>query len=834
MQRQESEDPVAEEPTSDSEYLEEAARIQTEQQDKMDLLSEKQQSDGPKEQEEGGLIQRQPAPKAEVDQNQALIHAVNLVNKNSMLKIKLPIKAPAGHKLFGGLEMKKVELELDIAGEAAAPGLSNAKSTTKIGAGAQNVGQSETDPTKRANNEAQGTVYALELEQKFGSSPFAEMFSFKPGVEYGSYSAANALSPSKQEFKGKAGFQIAAEGFALEISFVPISYDKTKSGKDAFKFGTWAGKISKEFKQKLGSPLKVGGLDVDVVLKAKLTGSFEVGPDYGAAYESLAKFLGKEAEQELAKQIAPKIAKEEAELTMKRMVKEIVEDETKDIADASARKTAREYAERKLMAEVEKRQIEMAAAEQASIFVQRELTEKAGEKLSVMAIRAEAKSIVANLAKPLATELRGAVVVMIKEGIEQITLRSVVSKTAAALVAGPIDFVLVGVQILYGYVDTIMKDMDMKELGLRVMACRDNYVAGYTAGLQGQGGGAGGGGGAGTLEGASQMLGLKEGNDQFNAALALHLKDTTAPKEMATEALKTQMAGLPINRAAIIGAAAPKLQEMIMGAYERKYSGGALRWLFGQDLKESKDYKYFEDYVKTFLKTDQTNTIQARLKRKGEDKEVYITLVMLDSTSDRAQKFRTQDGRHLVSLTGDTENYSGWVAEDGKPLEDYYLDQASADKASSDAAKAEQLEKMKSRLRAMILSADASFTGLGMSINSLSLQRAPDDLEFKEFMRSPAALEMTVKEAGLAVIVNGTQRFDSVVTGWPDDHVVSFRAYGASYAAKVEVTDLDGITKNMLPSNFNKPGTPAWKADVSEAVKAALAEKRLAALPGML
>jgi hypothetical protein len=575
--------------------------------------------------------------------------------------------------------------------------------------------------------------------------------------------------------------------------------------------------------------INLGGSKVDVALKAKLTGSAEIGPDYAAAYETLGKFLGKEAEQELAKQIAPRIAREDAELTMKTLVQDIVEDETKDIVDVTARKQARDYAERKLMAEVEKRQLELVAAEQASIFVSRELSEQAGERLTIFAIRTEANRIVQTLAKPLATELRGAVVVMIKEGIEQISLRSIVRKTASELVSGPADFVLIGVQILYNYVDTIMKDIDIKELGLRVMACRDNYVAGYTSGLRGEASG-GGEGGAGTLEGASQMLGLKEGGDKFNATLALHLQGTTVTKEKATEALKTQMQGMAINKSAIMASAAPKLQDMMMKSYEKKYSGGAMRWLFGEDLKNSKDYKYFQEYVQQYLQPDKTNTLRARLKRKGVDKEVYITLVMLDSTSDRAQKFRTEDGRHMVTLSGDTENFSGWVAEDGKPLEDYYMDQKAADQTSSDEAKAKQVEDMKDKLRRTTLIAEGTFNGLSLKVTSAKLSGAPDDLEFQEFMRSPAALSMTVNDAGLLVRVEGTERLDKEVTGWEKTYKVSFKAYGASSDPKVEVTDLDGITAEMEAKYFLKPGSPDWYSQL-KGVRADLANRRLAALP---
>src|SRR5690606_35733911 len=145
-------------------------------------------------------------------------------------------------------------------------GVSNYQSTTHVGGGVQNGGTKVLDSGKNSATEAQGTAYALELEQKFGSSPFADMFSFKLGGEYGSYTPTNALTPNKQEFKGKLAFQIAAEGFSLEVGFVPVAYDRAKKGADAFKLGTFSAKVSKEFTMKMPTLLNIGGFKVDVNL----------------------------------------------------------------------------------------------------------------------------------------------------------------------------------------------------------------------------------------------------------------------------------------------------------------------------------------------------------------------------------------------------------------------------------------------------------------------------------------------------------------------------------------------------------------------------------------
>jgi hypothetical protein len=354
------------------------------------------------------------------------------------------------------------------------------------------------------------------------------------------------------------------------------------------------------------------------------------------------------------------------------------------------------------------------------------------------------------------------------------------------------------------------------------MACRDNYVAGYTAGLRGEAAG-GGSAGAGNLEGAAHMLGLKEGGDQFKAIVDRHLQDSQVPKEEAITALKDIMQSATVDRTAILAKAAPKLQEMILSSYEKQFSGGVLRWMFGQDFKESKDYQNFKRYIEGYLQPDKTNTIRTRLKKKGIDNEVYITLIMLDSTSDRASKFRTEDGRYLVTLSGDTENYSGWVTEDGTPLENIYFDQAAADETGSEESKQAHLADMKKKLSSGVLVGEASYNGLAFSFNSFKLTKVPDDLEFQEFMRSPEALGMTVSQAGLAVYVSATQRFDKEVTGWAETREVEFDAFGSSNSPEIKITDSDNVMLDY-----------SWRTNAKDAFKQNLADRRLAALPKLV
>ena len=757
----------------------------------------------------------------DVDKAEAIVKAVNLVNKSSLLKVKLPIKSSPGVKVFGALELKKIELELDIVGEASAPSLANKAAGTKVSAGAQNTKQSEVDRAKGTKTDAQATVYALEAETKFGSSPFAEMFSFKPGVEYGSYQPTNALTPNKQEFKGKLGLQIAAEGFSVEIQFIPVAYDRTKTGSDALKLGTFAAKVAKEFVHKVPGMFDVAGEKIDVAMKVKVTGTIEVGPDYDKIYKALPATMQKA----FGEKAASAVAKEESERFVERMVKEIVADETKDIADPVARKAAKEVAERELQREVAKRELELALAEQTSIFVRRELVEKAGAELSIFAIRSKAQEFVKS-----ATHVGPALRVMIKQGIknaaEKASLKVLARKAVGALVVGPADFVLIGVEILYQYVDTLMKDMDLKELGLRAQAARDGYVLGYATGLRGTPA-PGEGGGSGNLEGAAYLLGGKEGKQQFDKIVDAHVAlHPEVSKPEAVTAITEIMASAGIDRSQVTAKAFPVLRDMMLKAYEKKYSGGILRALFGGDLKDSNDYKHFKSMIESHLQEGATDRIRARLKRKGSDKEVYVTLVMQDSTSDRARKFRTEDGRYMVRMGGDTKELSGWVTEDGKPLEDIYLTQEEADKTETPEAKAAQLAKMKSKLAAGTLTGSAAYTGLSFSLSGLELTGVPsNDLDFQEFMRSPDAQSMTVGQAGLKVSLDGSQRYDKEVTGEKATYTITFTVFGMATGPGFRNVRRDGSAWEM---------TSGWEAEAKAALKTALADKPLAALPKLV
>lgn len=323
------------------------------------------------------------------------------------------------------------------------------------------------------------------------------------------------------------------------------------------------------------------------------------------------------------------------------------------------------------------------------------------------------------------------------------------------------------------------------------------------------------------------MLGLQEGGQQFNSVVDVHSKNVPGiDRNEAVKDIAEILKDLPINRADIIAKAAPKLQEMMLASYEKEYSGGVLRWLFGSDFKDSKDYQNFKRMIEGYLKPEASNMIRTRLKRKGVDKEVYITLVSLDSTSDRARKFRTEDGRYFVTLSGDTENYSGWVTDEGKPLEDIYLDQAIADETADPEREKERLAKLKKQLAGGALRISAKYNGLGYAFPQASLTNVPaGDLQFQEFLRSPEALSMTVDEAGLSAHVTATQRFDKEVTDYDSTFEVLFVARRGHDGTTIEVWNNGGHPQAVAGDWFARAG-----ADLNRDLGA----RRLAALPKLL
>lgn len=729
----------------------------------------------------GPPVQRQAA--APIDESAALVKAVQLVNRNSMAKVKLPIRAPAGIKVFGFLELKKLELELDIRGDLKSPQLSSTSSGTTLRGGAQNVSVAETDAADARRTEAKAAVYALELEQKFGASPFEEQFSWKLGVEHGRYTPTDALKPNKREFKGRLGFKVASEGFELEVEFVPIGWDAAKPvepGKNPG-FATFAVKIAKDFKTTLPRALNVGGTTVSATLSVKATGSAEVGPDYARSVQVLSRVLPKQKILEFLKAAAPAIAKEEAERFSQKLVTEMIEARTADILDPGVRALVRREASQKLAEDVALRELQLQLAEQCSVFIRREMTEEALSKLSIEAIGSAADDIAKTTARrfltgaPQAAMLRQALGATIKQTIKDISLRSMARKAATSLIPGPADFVLILPEILFGYIDTVVKDQEIKTLGLRTLAARDNYVAGYTAALRGAAAGGGGGGaGGGNFEGAAQVLGLDDGAKMFDRALDLAgAHGGAAPIDELRRAVAELMAGLPVNRSQIVAAAAPKLKKMMMDAFEKKYSGGLLRTLFGGDFKDSKDYEYFELMIDTHLKEAAGNTTMATL-RNG----VKVPMVMLDATSDRAWYFRTMDGRFTnVTVGGDTKDHSGWITEDGTPLEDIYSSQEAANATKTEEAGANRVEQQRAALAQGVLEVEGVYNVLNFRITSVSLSGVPSDLAFQEFMRSPEFQGLTIAGSGVGALVSGSCTWSEALHDQLDDDVtVDFSA----------------------------------------------------------
>jgi hypothetical protein len=776
----------------------------------------------PVQREVGVPVQRQAG---QADDAAALVKAVQIVNRNSLAKVRLPIKAPAGLKVFGALELKKVEFVLDVRGDLKSPQLSSTSSRNTVRGGAQNVSTSETDAADARRTEAKAAVYALELEQKFGSSPFEEMFSWKMGAEYGQYTPTNALTPNKREFKGKLGFKIAAEGFEIEVEFVPVSYDPTK--KPPFSFASGKVEVAKVFKAQMPRALNMGGTVVNASLDVKLTGSVEVGPDFARHARILSKLLPEEMVLEFLKTAAPAIAKEEADKFTTRLVAEMIEARLPEITDPGVRALVRREASLKLAEDIAARELQVQLAEQCSVFLRREITEKAQSELWLGSIGTAADDIVQRTAKqfltgaPQAAMLRQALGTTLKQAIKEISLKSIARKVAASLVPGPADFVLVLPEILFGYIDTVVKDQEIKTLGLRTLAARDNYVAGYTTGLRGTAA-AGGGSGAGNLEGAAHVLGLSDGAKQFDHVLALAgAHGGAAPPDELRRAVAEVMADLPINRSQIIAAAAPKMKKMMMDAFERKYSGGILNFLFGGDFKSSKDYENFELMIDSHLKEGASNTRIANL-RNG----VQVPVVMLDATSDRAWYFRTLDGRYSnVTIGGDTKSYSGWITEDGTPLEQIYTSQESAEATKTPEADENRVEQHRAALARGILEIEGTYNVLNFKVTDADLSGVPGDLTFQEFMRSPDFQGQTIMGAGVATFVSGSCTWSKELHEQLDDDVtVDFTARLMSGSAHASV-EHDRDHPELTAGN--------WTSSLEAVLLRDVGRRRFAQLPSL-
>jgi hypothetical protein len=458
---------------------------------------------------------------------------------------------------------------------------------------------------------------------------------------------------------------------------VPIAYDRAKSGPDAFKIGTWSAKIGKEFKTSLAGFLQVGSAKLDAVLKVKVSGTAEIGPDYAKALAAIGKQLPESVAKAFLEKAAPEIAKDEARTFTQQLMKEVVESETAHIADEAVRKQVQKHAEAELAEHIAKKELELELAKKSSFFIQRELMEEASKELSVVAIRAKASSIVAREAIPLVTQLRPAITLMVRQAAKRISLKAMAKNAAKALIPGPADMVLVVPEILYHLFDTLMKDYELKRVGLMASECRDNYVGGYTEALRAKTVGGATTGGAGNLQGTSYALGLTDGAKQLDAVLATFLgQQPDATPEEARAEVGEVMQGTAIDRTAIVAAAQPKLRDILLKSYEKQFSGGVARWLFGDgDFKESKQYDAFLREIDHHLSPSPDKYEVANLAN-----GVKVTLVPLEGIDIRNKWFRTLDGKHSnVSIGGDTSTHSGWITEDGRPLEDVYPSQDAAD-----------------------------------------------------------------------------------------------------------------------------------------------------------
>lgn len=713
------------------------------------------------------FAQRDAAPNdvsEPADRAAATRKAIQLVNKNSMVKLKVPMKPPANVRLWHDLELKKLEIECDVTAELDLPSLGGGGALTKVAGGAQNTAVSEVDAKKASLTETQATVYALELQEQGPAvipGAIGKALSFKAGAEYGAYYADNALSPSKQEAKGKVAIALDTDIVSGEFSFTPLAYDSAKQGAAAFKLATATVKIGtgRMLEVKLPGLLRMlDNIVIDVKARVKISGSVDIGPNLEAFAETVAKRLGKEGAKQLAEAATPQLIEEEGRRWAKRYAEEVVAYECRLIADPAQREATEAIARRKVEDEIAARLFEQKVAEQSSFFIRREMQEAAARAapVDIFALRSMVIDVVERVAPAVAGELGPALRMMAREAVAKLSMRGIATNVAKAMAGGPADFVLIGVETLMHIYETAVIDLDLKEIPLIAQASRDNYVAGYAKALKGDVSGEGQSGGADNVPGTALLLGAQEGRQQFNAVVDQHVAlHPGAQRPQVVEDVQAILAGTPINTALIGGKAAPKLRELLLAAYEKQHTGFLDR-LIGNDIKGTQDYQTFAHTLDRNLNSSAVHVEPVTLAN-----GVHVALVMLDTTDFRAQVFRTQDGRYLVRFAGDTRTHSGFITDEGTPLEDIYRNQDSADMSAGTEAGVERVAAQRRQLAACALLLVVTFRDDQQPhVIQSRLSGKPSDPRFDEFLRSAGAQALTVAESSVTVTMEGSFKHD--------------------------------------------------------------------------
>ena len=279
------------------------------------------------------------------------------------------------------------------------------------------------------------------------------------------------------------------------------------------------------------------------------------------------------------------------------------------------------------------------------------------------------------------------------------------------------------------------------------------------------------------------------------------------------------MQGAPVAEGTIVKLGSPKLMEMMLAAYQKKY---------GEDFKDSKDYEHFARTIALVLSKNTQNRRQATLYINGEATGVVVTLIALDSVGEQAKQFRTLDGKYRVVFEVTDGKYSGWKTSDGTPLELIFTEPGH-ESADDEAYQAEQASKA----RRLWISLKGTWSGTTFAATSGSLGGLDkSDLDLREYMRTAAFQSMKLKDFA-AVMVSGTQYwtaefFDQL----SNDAYVRFTATVKNGSATVTVTKQTKYDEDKS-DNAEKVGggTPEWKKETGEWLAYWVSGKTMAQMP---
>lgn len=671
----------------------------------------------------GPVIQREPDP-------DAAIEALNIVNKNSTFKLKFEGKPSVPG---GGLEIKKVTLEIDGTNEVSAPGLTSSKAGTAVKGGSQATAASDTK--KAAAQATAARVHAAELQ---GRIPGLAQTRVRDMLKY---KVSGEATPGK-EAKAAAGVALDSEYVSGEVMFNFLKIDlAAKDPKDRFKPLTAQIKVGtgKLLEHSFPKALRFAGHDGDLKLRVKISGVIEVGPRWEMLEGKIVERFGKKALEAYRAGMIETIAREESTMLAEQLSEKIAKEATKDIADKEIREIAFAQAKQKAMETAAERGIDKTMVD----VMAREATKVAAEKTDLTAARA-AMRVAGETGAREAFEVIGKTVLKeaIKDTLRAISLRRLGASMLAALALGPVDVALIALDMLATSLIEIIRSQQIKEMGMTAQLVRDNYVKGYRDGLAGKVSGQGQPGG-GSPEGAAFIAGATDGSSQFQQNLTVAMADRPElaagliTKAEIEEQVKAVTATLDVPTDKILATATPKLEQMLIDAYV-KANTGLLDKIFGRDPKESKSFKDFERVIKSNLQSSATRTTRATLSN-----GVTLTLTALDYTGENARRFRTEDGRYIVKQGGDTTKHSGWITDDGRPLEEIYTNQATGNQA--DQGSPGQLARMQGILDG--LTAWVSVQARGGTIAGQGLRLSgpgADDEQFAQYVRTADAQAKTL------------------------------------------------------------------------------------------